>query len=125
MTDANETINKTGTSKANHSYIFAYDMRSQLTDAHISNINGGNWVAKYSYHDNGDMISRTVQANQTGFTYSGNQMITVGGNNLSYDENGNMIEDASAKSLKYNWDNKLRYAKSGSSVLLALKYDPS
>ncbi|MFZ0034320.1 MAG: RHS repeat-associated core domain-containing protein, partial [Sedimentisphaerales bacterium] len=42
-----------------------------------------------------------------------------------YDENGNMIEDASAKSLKYNWDNKLRYAKSGSSVLLALKYDPS
>jgi hypothetical protein len=33
-----------------------YDMRSQLTDANISSINGGNWVANYSYYKNGDMI---------------------------------------------------------------------
>ncbi|MDD5063258.1 MAG: RHS repeat-associated core domain-containing protein [Phycisphaerae bacterium] len=99
-------------------------MRSQLTDANISNINGGNWVANYSYYKNGDMISRMIQANQTDFTYSGNQMITAGGSGLDYDENGNMLNNASAKTLEYNWDNKLRRFKDGEYVKLALKYDP-
>jgi hypothetical protein len=67
-------------------------MRSQLTDTNISNINDGNWIAHYYYHDNGDMPYRTIQGNQTNFTYSGNQMINAGGSNLDYDENGNMIE---------------------------------
>ena len=43
---ADETITKADAGTISHSYIFAYDMRSQLTDASISNINGGNWVAK-------------------------------------------------------------------------------
>jgi hypothetical protein len=94
-------------------------MRSQLTDANISNINGGNWVANYSYYKNGDMISRMIQANQTGFTYSGNRMITAGGSGLDYDENGNMLNNASAKTLEYNWDNKLRRFKDGDYVKLA------
>lgn len=104
-------------------------MRSQLTDANISNINGGNWVAKYSYHDNGDMAYRTIQSNTGTFSYDGHQMTAATGDenfSLDYDENGNMIENAFSKSLKYSWDNKLRCAKSSNNyVFLALRYDPA
>lgn len=99
------------------------NMRSQLTNARLSDINSGNWVADYSYYKNGDMVSRTVQANQTDFTYSGNQMITAGGSNLDYDENGQLITGASGQSLVYNWDGKLRSATKGDTTI-NLKYDP-
>jgi hypothetical protein len=36
-------------------------MRSQLTGADISNINGGGWVAEYCYYKNGDMAYRTLR----------------------------------------------------------------
>ncbi len=103
-------------------------MRSQLTDANISNISDGNWVAEYVFNDNGDMASRTIQSASGTFTYDGHQLTGSTGDEsftLDYDENGNMTENASAKDLEYNWDNKLRCAKDGGNTLLALRYDPA
>jgi len=62
------------------------------------------------------MAYRIIQSNTGTFYYDGHQMTSATGDEnfmLNYDENGNMIENASAKSLKYNWDNKLCCAKSG------------
>ena len=74
-----------------HSLYFKYDMRSQLTDANITNINGNPWIAEYIYHDNGDMASRTITGTaKTDFTYTGNLMNTASGGesfNLDWDEN--------------------------------------
>jgi RHS repeat-associated protein len=103
--------------------IFAYDMRSQLTDADISNINGGNWVAHHSYYDNGDMAYRTIQSDNQNFSYNGYSLTNADGNALDYDENGNMTNGVGA-TLVYNWDNKLRSGqKDGNSI--SLKYDPA
>ncbi len=98
-------------------------MRSQLTDASISNINGGNWVAEYTYHDNGDMSSRTIQSDNQTFSYTGHQMTNADGNSLSWDKNGNLTTGVSTN-LVWNWDDKLRSAtKAGTTI--NLKYDPS
>jgi len=98
-------------------------MRSQLTDANISNINGGNWVAKYSYHDNGDMAYRTIQSDSQSFSYNGHLMTNADGNALDYDENGQLTSGIGT-SLVWNWDNKLRSATKGTKSI-SLKYDPS
>ena len=104
-------------------------MRSQLTDASISNINGGNWVAEYTYHDNGDMSSRTIQSDNQTFSYTGHQMTDAGGESfdLDWDENGQLtLNDQTAgddTDLVWNWDNKLRQATKGTKTI-NLKYDP-
>ena len=78
----------------------------------------------YSYHDNGDMADRIIQSNQADFNYNGNRMITADGNNLSYDENGQLTAGLDT-SLVWNWDNKLRRFKDGEYVKQSLKYDPA
>lgn len=52
---AEETITKSSGTTANHSYTYAYDMQSQLTDANITNIGGGTWAVDYVYHKSGNM----------------------------------------------------------------------
>jgi len=124
LIDADETITKTDSNNINHSYFFAYDMRSQLTDANITGIIGvGDWAADYAYHDSGNIASRTIQSSTESFSYDGHLMKDADGNSLSWDENGNMKSGVSA-TLVYNWDNKLRSAEKGI-YSVSLKYDPS
>ena len=128
LTDANETITKTNGSTIAHALVYQYDMLSQLTDANISNIDGDNWVAHYSYKKNGDMISRTINGSTETFGYTGHLMTDADGITLTYDENGNMKNRPSSatKELKYNWENKLRYGKSGPlKTIKLIKYDPA
>jgi len=97
LTDANETITKTDGNTVNHGYTYVYDMRSQLTDANITNI-GGVWAADYAYHKSGNMSSRTIQSSSESFGVDVNMV--------------------------WNWDNMLRSAeKAGDSI--SLRYDPS
>jgi len=72
------------------------------------------------------MNARTINSSQTGFTYSGNEMATVGPNSISYDLNGNLttIDQQPATDYEYNWDNKLRSATIESNSI-SLKYDPA
>jgi len=115
---------KTDNAALDHAYTYDYDMRSQLTSADITNIIGtGNWSADYSYHKNGDMSLRTIQSNTDTFTYTGNLMATLDGTNLNWDENGQLTAGASAETLSYNWDGKLRSAAKGTKTI-SLKYDP-
>ncbi len=95
----------------------------QLTDADISNIAGGSWLAQYIYEKNGDMISRTIQANTETFAYDGHLMTDADGNSLSWDENGNLTAGVNV-SLVWNWENKLREANTPDESI-ALRYDPS
>jgi len=109
-----------------HLLIFSYDMRSQLTDANITNIGGSPWAAKYIYHDNGNMAYRIIQSDSQSFSYTGHQMTNADGNTLDYDENGNLVSsshESQVTSHEYNWDGKLRSAtKAGAEI--NLKYDP-
>ena len=106
-------------------------MRSQLTEANITNIGGNPWAAQYIYHDNGDMYKRTLTGkSQAAFTYIGNLMDTAsGGENfdLDWDDNGQLtLNDQTTgddTSLTWNWDNKLRSAQKGSNSI-SLRYDP-
>src|SRR4030042_4772530 len=98
-------------------------MRSQLTDADISNINSTNWVAHYSYYKNGDMAYRIIQSDNQPSSYNGHQMTSADGSPLSYDENGQLTAGLGA-SLVWNWDNKLRSAEKADTSL-NLKYDPA
>jgi len=106
-------------------------MRSQLTDANITNIGGNPWAAKYIYHDNGDMYKRTLTGkSQAAFTYIGNLMDTASGGesfNLDWDDNGQLtLNDQTTgddTSLVWNWDGNLRSATKGSKSV-SLKYDP-
>lgn len=127
LTDANETITKTDSSTVAHSLTYDYDMLSQLTDANISNIAGGNWLAQYIYKKNGDMISRTIQSNTETFAYDGHLMTEADGNSLDWDENGQLIYSShgpQATSYEFNWDNKLREANTPDESI-ALRYDPA
>ncbi len=94
-----------------------------MTDANISNINSGNWVAKYFFNDNGDMAYRTIQSNSQSFSYNGHLMTNADGNTLDYDENGQLTTGVDT-TLEYNRDSKLRSGqKDGNSI--SLKYDPA
>ena len=123
LTDANETITRTDSSTVAHSLTYDYDMLSQLTDADISNIAGGSWLAQYIYKKNGDMISRTIQSNTETFAYDGHLMTDADGNSLSWDENGNLTASVDV-SLVWNWDNKLREANTPDESI-TLRYDPA
>ena len=76
-----------------------------LTDANITNINGGNWVAQYVYKKNGDMAYRVIQSNTENFTYDGHLISGLDGNSLSWDDNGNLLTGVDVN-MVWNWDNK-------------------
>ncbi len=105
-------------------------MRSELTDATITNINGGPWQAEYIYYDNGDMIARIIQSSTTTFAYDGHQMTGASDGEsftLGWDKNGNMRNlpvSGVTTELAYNWDNKLRHGQYDN-LTIDLKYDPS
>jgi len=130
LKNATETITKTDGSTVDHSYTYLYDMRSELTDATITNIDVGDWTGVYHYKKNGDMDYRTIQASQTNFTYTGNLMGSATGGEsftLTWDENGNMKklpDDSVTTELIYNWDNKLRHGQYDTKTV-DLRYDPS
>ncbi|UCF00403.1 MAG: hypothetical protein JSV82_04890 [Planctomycetota bacterium] len=119
---AGETITNTSQSAVNHSYTFAHDMRSQLTNAEVTNAGDGTWTGQYGYHKNGDMISRTIEGASETFSYTGNLMTDADGNTLDYDDNGNMTTGVDVD-VVWNWENKLRSAESGTKSV-KVKYDP-
>ncbi|MBN1787343.1 MAG: RHS repeat-associated core domain-containing protein, partial [Sedimentisphaerales bacterium] len=117
-----------------HSLTFDYDGLSQLTAADIGNIGSGTWQGDYVYYKNGDMTSRTINSvTDDSFDYTGNEMTTIDGLTLTYDENGNLtagLKDASTPvTLEYNWDNKLRKAiveqGTANEETIELRYDPA
>ena len=95
---------------------------SELTDANISNIDSGTWTGSYVYEKNGNMVARTIQGNEQTFDYNGLEMTNADGNNLAYDENGQLTTGIS-KSFEWNWDGKLKQATIGGTTV-TLKYDP-
>jgi len=122
---AEEKITNTSQVAISHNHTYDYDMRSQLTNASITNINSGTWTAVYNYRKDGNLNSRTIGSTTT-FTYNGDLMdIASGGEifDLGWDDNGNMTTGVSATTLTYNWDNKLRHGQCGTKTI-DLKYDP-
>ncbi len=134
---ADETITKADQSQRQHSYVYSYDMRSQLLYGSTSNVGSSNWVSdSYSYDDAGNVQSHVYEtsapsSSTTSYGFVGDLMASAtsgdGGDNftLGWDDNGNLTlkDEAVDTSLIYNWNSKLRYADyDGQSI--ALKYDP-
>jgi len=102
--------------------IYNYDMLSQLIDANISNIADSNWIASYDYKVTGDMNSRTINGSTETFTYNGYLMTSADGNSLTWDKNGNLVNDVDANFV-YNYDNRLKSAVTDGNTV-TIKYDP-
>lgn len=125
LTDAVETLTKTNFSTITHTLDYTYDRRSQLTSASTTNIGGSTWTGQYSYHDDGNLSSRTINAGTTNFSHNADLMTAATGSesfSLDWDANGNMTTGPIAV-MTYNWDNKLKTAQYDNDIL-DLRYDP-
>jgi RHS repeat-associated protein len=122
-------------------------MRSQLTDASISNINGSNpWSANCSYKPNGNICQKISTCPNTvkiyrydttlgGDYYDSDIMTSATGSystnfTLTWDKNGQLtfknmvIGNGNDTSFVWNWEGQLRQATKGSTTI-NLKYDPA
>ncbi|MBN1796533.1 MAG: PKD domain-containing protein, partial [Sedimentisphaerales bacterium] len=127
-----ETIEFPGYSDRTHTLSYDYDMRSQLTEAIIGNINSSLWTANYYYYLDGNIEEKVVNNSPTDYQYDttaggGNfdsdEMTKAGNTSLDWDKNGNLVDGLSSISFEWNWENKLRKATIGSDTI-ELKYDP-
>jgi hypothetical protein len=124
-----EQISYQGQNKL-HILQYTYDMRSQLTDAIVTNIGGSTWIYNYRYRLDGNIDSKVVNVEgTTEYEYDGDIMASAtGGDNfsLTWDKNGRLVlssDVAQATSYVWNWDGKLRSAAyDGNSI--SVKYDP-
>ncbi|MFA5239684.1 MAG: RHS repeat-associated core domain-containing protein [Phycisphaerae bacterium] len=100
-------------------------MRSQLTDAVVSDINGMPWVYNYLYRLDGNIERKILNSINTDYAYIGDLMTQAGDANLAWNDNGQLIssDEPQATSHVWNWDGKLRSATKGSKNI-SLKYDP-
>jgi hypothetical protein len=129
--NATEEIAYPGGANRTHNLGYTYDMRSQLTDASISNINNGTWVYNYRYRLDGNIETKTLNSVETDYEYDKTagdgdiydcDIMTKAGNDaLSWDENGRLTAKPSF-SFAYNWEGKLRSVTGPNTI--ALKYDP-
>ncbi|MHB9071736.1 MAG: LamG-like jellyroll fold domain-containing protein [Sedimentisphaerales bacterium] len=119
---AAENISLPGAANKNHTLNYAYDMQSCLVDANITNINGGNWTAGYSYKKDGNIETKDVNSQQTTYQYDGDLMTDAGNDELDWDENGRLVATPTID-FEYNWDGKLRSAVIGANSV-NIKYDP-
>jgi RHS repeat-associated protein len=125
-----EQISYQGQNKQ-HMLQYQYDMRSQLTNALITNIGGSPWIYDYHYRLDGNIDSKVVNVEgTTEYEYDGDIMTdaTTGGNpvfSLTWDENGRLTlkDETIDTTLVYNWDGKLRSATCSPNSI-SLKYDP-
>jgi len=129
---AQETISYPGQSNRSHTSNFAYNMQSGLVDANITNINGSNWTANYSYKKDGNIEEKTVNSQSIDYEYDttpggstvfdSDIMTKAGNEDLTWNENGQLVQKMRG-SFEYNWDGKLRqaYVREDS---ISFKYDP-
>ena len=122
LIEADETLTKPDSSTVSHSHDYAYDMRSQLLSADITNIGGSTWSADYDYRKDGNIDSETVAGTSADFDYDGDLMTDKGNDSLDWDLNGQMTSGITA-SMEWNWDGKLQSASAGGDSI-DLKYAP-
>ena len=122
LIEADETLTKPDSTTISHSHDYAYDMRSQLLSADITNIGGSTWSADYTYDKAGNVTAETVEGTNTSFTYDGDLMTDKGNDSLSWDLNGQLVTGITA-SMEWNWDGKLQSASAGGDSI-DLKYAP-
>jgi RHS repeat-associated protein len=107
-------------------------MRSSLTGAYITNIDGSPWTAAYGYKKDGNIYRRTINGVPESFEYNtdatngtvfDSDIITsVGGNGLGWDLNGRLTDALSAY-FEYTWDGMLNYAEIDTNWVV-IRYDP-
>jgi RHS repeat-associated protein len=147
-----ETITKVGGEAIDKTYIYEYDMRSQLLSAYMMDYGSEPWFHDdYSYDKAGNVQSHMYKDSghpwvTTPYTFAGDLMASANASNcygpvtgdkftLDWDDNGNLTlkdnqsspcipEPADDTALAYNWDNKLRSATQGPNTL-SVKYDPA
>ena len=122
LIEADETLTNPNSSTVSHSHDYTYDMRSQLTDASVTNIGGSTWTADYNYRKDGNIDDETVAGSSADFEYDGDLMTDKGNDSLSWDLNGQMTTGISS-SMTWNWNGKLQSASAGGDSI-DLKYAP-
>ncbi len=122
LVSGTETITKVGGATASHVLSYGYDRRSELLSASMSNIGGTTWTGSYDYLMDGNLDSRTILGQGTSFGYTGDLMTGLGGNNLTWNDNGNLTAGLSATYV-WNWDRRLQSATLGADSQAA-KYTP-
>jgi len=108
LVSADETIGATSRTLA-----YTYDDLSQLKTASVSNINSTTWTGSYTWHDDGNLDTRTEAGTQKNHSYTGDLLTTVGANNLTWDDNGSMTVGIGV-SIVRNADNRIQSATAGS-----------
>ena len=103
LIEADETLTKPDSSTISHSHDYAYDMRSQLLSADITNVGGSTWSADYDYRKDGNIDNETVAGTSADFDYDGDLMTDKGNDSLDWDLNGQMTSGIIA-SMEWNWD---------------------
>ena len=122
LIEADETLTDPNDNTVTHALDYAYDMRSQLLSADITNIGGSTWSADYDYRKDGNIDSETVAGSSAEFDYDGDLMTDKGNDSLTWDLNGRMITGVTS-SLTYNWDSKLQSGSAGGDSI-DVKYAP-
>jgi len=122
LTDADETLTKTNGSTITHVLDYIYDMRSQLTDASVTNIDSSTWTADFTYKKAGNIQTKEINSTTTDYTYTGDLMTEVDEDEIGWDLNGNMETGLTAE-ITWDWDNRLRSADVGSDGI-ERKYSP-
>lgn len=91
---------------------YSYDQLSQLTSATMTNINGSTWMGGYTYREDGNIETQTINGSPTSFGYTGDLMTYIADQSLDWDDNGNLTSTpAMNRDIVWNYANKLRSAE--------------
>jgi len=117
LVSGDETIGATS-----HSLDYSYDRLGQMTAASVTNINSTTWTGSYTYHDDGNLDSRTEGGSTQDHSYTGDLLTGIDANNLAWDDNGDMTTGIGV-SITRNADGQIQSATaSGNSIDCV--YDP-
>jgi len=117
LVSGDETIGATS-----HALDYSYDRLGQMTAASITNINSTTWTGSYTYHDDGNLDSRTEGGSTQDHGYTGDLLASVDTNNLAWDDNGDMTTGIGV-SVTRNADGRAQSATSGNNSIDCV-YDP-
>lgn len=94
-------------------YLFFAFIFMTASIAPKSNINSTTWAGSYTWHDDGNLDTRTEAGAQTNHSYTGDLLTTVGASTLTWDDNGSMTAGVGV-SITRNADNRIQSATAGS-----------
>jgi len=117
LVSGDETIGATS-----HALDYSYDRLGQMTAASVTNINSATWTGSYTYHDDGNLDSRTEGGSTQDHSYTGDLLTGIDANNLAWDDNGNMTTGIGV-SVTRNADGRVQSATSGNNSIDCV-YDP-